>query len=70
MRKFNVSKNGKKIQKGLHMLPSMGIAFIVLGVIILAASFALSLQSNFLLFAGLLLIVAGGIGYIVNIARN
>ena len=70
MRKFFIPKNREKLQKGIQALPSMGVAFIVLGVIILAASFAFSLRNNFLLFAGLLMIVAGGIGYVYTIKKG
>ena len=70
MKKVNSRKWGSKLRSSLQALPSMGIAFIVLGVLILAASFALSLKSNMLLFAGLFFILAGGAGYIYSIKRG
>ena len=70
MKKMTSRKMGKKLQSSLQALPSMGVAFIVLGVLILAASFAISLKSNILLFAGLFFILAGGAGYIYSIKKG
>ena len=70
MRKFNAPKYGKKLKKGIQMLPSMGIAFIVLGVIILTISFVFSTNGNFLLFAGLFFILGGGVGYIYSLKKE
>ena len=49
----------KKLITLLHTLPSMGMAFIVLGVLLMVASFAFSIQGNSVLFAGLFFILAG-----------
>ena len=59
-----------KVKSSLQAIPSMGIAFIVLGVIILVASFAFSIKGNFLLFAGLFLILAGAVGYVYSIKKG
>ena len=59
-----------KVKSSLQAIPSMGITFIVLGVIVLAASFAFHVKGNFLLFAGLFLIVAGVAGYVYSIKKG
>ncbi len=59
-----------KLKQTISALPSMGMAFIVLGVLLLAATFAMSIKSNILLFAGLFFIVAGTAGYIYSIKRG
>ena len=41
-----MAKMNKKLITLLHTLPSMGMAFIVLGVLLMAASFAFSIQGN------------------------
>lgn len=43
----------QKLKNSLHALPTMGMAFIVLGVLLLAASFAMNIKSNSMLYAGL-----------------
>ena len=48
-----MAKMNKKLITLLHTLPSMGMAFIVLGVLLMVASFAFSIQGNSVLFAGL-----------------
>lgn len=48
-----------KIKQLLPALISMGMTFIVLGVLMLAASFVFGIKNNILLFAGLFFIVAG-----------
>ena len=70
MNKKNYKKMNKRVKQTLRTLPSMGIAFVVLGVLIFASSYALSLKSNFLLFAGLFLVVAGSAGYVYSLKKN
>lgn len=60
----------KNIKKSLQALPSMGMAFIVLGVLLLAASFAFSIKGNVILFAGLFFIIAGVAGFIYSIKKG
>ena len=48
----------KRLKKSLHTLPSMGMTFIVLGVLLLAASFAFAIKNNIMLFAGLFFILS------------
>ena len=63
-------KMNKNIKKSLQALPSMGMAFIVLGVLLLAASFAFSIKGNVILFAGLFFIIAGVAGFIYSIKKG
>ena len=70
MKKMISKKWGKNFKSSLQALPSMGITFIVLGVLLLTVAFALSLKSNLLLFAGLFFILAGSIGYIYSIKKG
>lgn len=58
-----------KLKQSFHALLSMGITFIVLGVLMLTASFVLGVKSNILLFAGLFFIVAGTAGYIFSLKK-
>ena len=60
----------KKFKDSLRMIPSMGMTFIVLGVLLLAASFAFSVKGNVLLFAGLFFVLAGVAGYIYSIKKS
>ena len=60
----------KKLKKSLRTLPSMGMTFIVLGVLLLAASFALSMKSNIMLFAGLFLVLAGVAGFVYSLKKG
>lgn len=60
----------KNIKKSPQALPSMGMAFIVLGVLLLAASFAFSIKGNVILFAGLFFIIAGVAGFIYSIKKG
>ena len=60
----------KKIKKSLRTLPSMGMTFIVLGVLLLAASFALSMKSNLMLFAGLFFVLAGVAGFVYSLKKG
>ena len=60
----------KKFKKSLRTLPSMGMAFIVLGVLLLAASFALSMKSNIMLFAGLFFVLAGVAGFVYSLKKG
>ena len=59
-----------KLKKSFHAIPSMGITFVVLGVLILAASFLMNLKSNLLLFAGLFFIIAGTAGHIYSLKKG
>ena len=52
-----MAKMNKKLITLLHTLPSMGMAFIVLGVLLMVASFAFSIKGNSVLFAGLFFIL-------------
>ena len=60
----------KRLKKSLHTLPSMGMTFIVLGVLLLAASFALSMKSNIMLFAGLFFVLAGVAGFVYSLKKG
>mgnify|MGYP000239505415 FL=1 len=60
----------KKLKKSLRTLPSMGMTFIVLGVLLLAASFALSMKSNIMLFAGLFFVLAGVAGFVYSLKKG
>ena len=59
-----------KIKQLLPALLSMGMTFIVLGVLMLAASFVFGIKNNILLFAGLLFIVAGTSGYVYSLKQK
>ena len=59
----------KKLKKSLQGLPSMGLAFVVLGVVILAVSFVLNLKNNALLLGGLFFVVAGAAGYVYSLRQ-
>lgn len=65
-----MAKMNKNIKKSLQALPSMGMAFIVFGVLLLAASFAFSIKGNVILFAGLFFIIAGVAGFIYSIKKG
>ena len=60
----------KKFKNSLRTLPSMGMTFIVLGVLLLAASFALSMKSNIMLFAGLFFVLAGVAGFVYSLKKG
>ncbi len=60
----------KRLKKSLHTLPSMGMTFIVLGVLLLAASFAFAIKSNIMLFAGLFFILAGVAGFVYSLKKG
>ncbi len=62
--------NKSMLKQSFHALLSMGITFIVLGVLMLAVSFVLGIKNNILLFAGLFFIVAGTAGYIFSIKKG
>ncbi len=70
MSKFQSKMTPKRVKDSLRALPSMGIAFVVLGVILLTASFVIAQTSNMLLFTGLALIIAGSCGYIYSIKKG
>ena len=48
----------------------MGMTFIVLGVLLLAASFAFAIKSNIMLFAGLFFILAGVAGFVYSLKKG
>lgn len=60
----------KKLKNSLRALPSMGMAFIVLGVLLMAASFVFSVKSNIMLFAGLFFILAGIAGFVYSLKKG
>ncbi len=60
----------KKLKESLRALPSMGMAFIVLGVLLLAASFVFGIKGNLTLFAGLFFIIAGVAGFIYTLKKG
>ena len=60
----------KKLKDSLRVIPSMGITFIVLGVLLLAASFAFSMKSNIMLFAGLFFVLAGVAGFVYSLKKG
>ena len=60
----------KRLKKSLHTLPSMGMTFIVLGVLLLAASFTFAIKSNIMLFAGLFFILAGVGGFVYSLKKG
>ena len=70
MGNFRTKKMGKSLKSSLQALPSMGIAFIMLGVLLLVSSFVFSLKSNLLLFTGLFFIIAGGAGYVYSLKKG
>ena len=65
-----MAKMNKKLITLLHTLPSMGMAFIVLGVLLMVASFAFSIQGNSVLFAGLFFILAGVAGFVYSLKKR
>ena len=64
-----MAKMNKKLITLLHTLPSMGMAFIVLGILLMVASFAFSIQGNSVLFAGLFFILAGVAGFVYSLKK-
>ena len=60
----------KRLKKSLQTLPSMGMTFIVLGVLLLAASFAFAIKSNIMLVAGLFFILAGVVGFVYSLKKG
>ena len=62
-------RTSSKLKNYLRALPSMGLAFVVLGVIVFAVSFLLNIKNNILLFAGLFFVVAGTAGYVYSLRR-
>ena len=70
MNNRNYKNMNKRVKQTLRTLPSMGIAFVVLGVLIFASSYAFSLKSNFLLFAGLFLVIAGSASYVYTLKKD
>mgnify|MGYP004448071293 FL=1 len=60
----------KKLKDSLRVIPSTGMTFIVLGVLLLAASFAFSMKSNIMLFAGLFFVLAGVAGFVYSLKKG
>ena len=60
----------KKLKDSLRVIPSMGMTFIVLGVLLLAASFAFFMKSNIMLFAGLFFVLAGVAGFVYSLKKG
>ena len=60
----------KKLKDSLRVIPSMGMTFIVLGVLLLAASFAFSMKSSIMLFAGLFFVLAGVAGFVYSLKKG
>lgn len=65
-----MAKMNKKLITLFHTLPSMGMAFIVLGVLLMVASFAFSIQGNSVLFAGLFFILVGVAGFVYSLKKD
>ena len=63
-------KKTDKLKNSLRALPSMGMAFIVLGVLLMAASFVFSVKGNIMLFAGLFFILAGIAGFVYSLKKG
>ena len=63
-------KINKKLTRPLRIISSMGMAFIVLGVLLLAASYAFSVKGNLMLFAGLFFILAGIAGFVYSLKKG
>lgn len=63
-------KMNKKLTQSLRAIPSMGMAFIVLGVLLLAASFVFNIKGNLMLFTGLFFILAGIAGFVYSLKRG
>jgi len=60
----------KKLKDSLHLIPSMGMTFIVLGVLLLASSFTFSIKGNWMLFVGLFFILMGVSGFIYSLKKK
>ena len=60
----------KRLKKTLHTLSILGMIFIVLGVLLLAASFAFAIKNNIMLFAGLFFILAGIAGFVYSLKKG
>ncbi len=56
-----------RLKNYLKALPSMGLTFVVLGVLLLAISFLMDVKNNILLFTGLFFIVVGIAGYVYTL---
>ena len=65
-----MAKMNKRLSHSLRALPSMGMAFIVLGVLLMAASFLFCVKGNLMLFAGLFFILAGIVGFVFSLKRG
>ena len=62
--------NKNKIKKQISALASMGMTAVVLGVILLTTSFAFNIKNNILLFAGLIFVIVGTIGYVYSLKQK
>lgn len=63
-------KKDKKVASFARMLPSMGLTFIVIGVLIFASTMIWSLKNNILLFTGLFFVIAGIAGYVYSLKQK
>lgn len=70
MKKFGSKISRKKIQSSLQALPSMGIAFVVMGILVFASTFVFCIRSNALLLTGLFLVIAGCLGYVYSLKKG
>ena len=62
--------NKNRIKKQISALASMGMTAVVLGVILLTTSFAFNIKNNILLFAGLIFVIVGTIGYVYSLKQK
>lgn len=58
-----------RLKKSLQVLPSLGMTFIVLGVLLLVISFVMNIKTNIILFAGLFFIIAGIAGFVYSLKK-
>lgn len=63
-------KKDQKVVSFTRMLPSMGLTFIVIGVLIFASTMIWSLKNNILLFTGLFFVIAGIAGYVYSLKQK
>ena len=63
-------KKGNNLASFARALPSMGLAFIVIGLLIFASTMVWSTKSNILLFTGLFFVIAGIAGYVYSLKQK
>ncbi len=59
-----------KFKKIPQMNQSLGLTFIVLGVLLFVIDFIMNIKSNVPLFAGLFFVIAGIAGYIYSLKKG